>query len=87
MMEQFYFVLTERCNLACSHCIRDSSPYRDETAERTMILDTLSQIHRHFAGSLILLTGGEPTLHRHFARRADQDQQQRGDFVLQKTRP
>ncbi|MNM59668.1 Antilisterial bacteriocin subtilosin biosynthesis protein AlbA [compost metagenome] len=66
MMEQFYFVLTERCNLACSHCIRDSSPYRDETAERTMILDTLSQIHRHFAGSLILLTGGEPTLHRHF---------------------
>ncbi|MFJ4373967.1 radical SAM protein [Pseudomonas japonica] len=66
MMEQFYFVLTERCNLACSHCIRDSSPYRDETAEKTMILDALSQIHRDHADSLVLLTGGEPTLHRHF---------------------
>lgn len=66
MMEQFYIVLTERCNLACSHCIRDSSPYRDETAEKAMILDALSQIHRDHPGSLVLLTGGEPTLHRHF---------------------
>ena len=65
-MEQFYIVLTERCNLACSHCIRDSSPYRDETAEKAMILDALSQIHRDHPGSLVLLTGGEPTLHRHF---------------------
>ncbi|WP_100632659.1 radical SAM/SPASM domain-containing protein [Pseudomonas qingdaonensis] len=66
MMEQFYFVLTERCNLACSHCIRDSSPYRDETAEKAMILDALSQIRQDHAHSLVLLTGGEPTLHRHF---------------------
>jgi MoaA/NifB/PqqE/SkfB family radical SAM enzyme len=41
MMEQFYFVITERCNLTCSHCIRDSSPYRDETAETGMIKNAL----------------------------------------------
>lgn len=66
MMEQFYFVLTERCNLTCSHCIRDSSPYRDETAELGMIQDALAQVARLHPDSLVLLSGGEPTLHLHF---------------------
>lgn len=67
MMEQFYFVLTERCNLKCSHCIRDSSPYRDETAETGMIKNALTEIAHRYPESLVLLTGGEPTLHRHFS--------------------
>lgn len=65
-MEQFYFVLTERCNLACSHCIRDSSPFRNETGEREMIERTIQDIHRSFPDALVLLSGGEPTIHRHF---------------------
>ena len=71
MMEQFYFVITERCNLTCLHCIRDSSPYRDETAETGMLKGALTQIARSHPDSLVLLTGGEPTLHRHFRELLD----------------
>jgi len=70
-MEQFYFVITERCNLTCSHCIRDSSPYRDETAETGMIKNALTQIAHSHPDSLVLLSGGEPTLHRHFRELLD----------------
>jgi len=70
-MEQFYFVITERCNLTCSHCIRDSSPYREETAEVGMIKNALTQIARSHPDSLVLLSGGEPTLHRHFRELLD----------------
>lgn len=70
-MKQFYFVITERCNLKCSHCIRDSSPYRDETAETGMIKNALTQIARSHPDSQVLLSGGEPTLHRHFIELLD----------------
>ncbi|CAE6959430.1 radical SAM/SPASM domain-containing protein [Paraburkholderia domus] len=66
MMEQFYFVITERCNLTCSHCIRDSSPQRTEAGEVAMITGALSQIARIHPDALVLLSGGEPTLHRQF---------------------
>ncbi|MFP3559160.1 radical SAM protein [Paraburkholderia sp. SIMBA_049] len=65
-MEQFYFVLTERCNLTCSHCIRDSSPWRSEAGEYSMIIDAIGQIAKNYPESLILLSGGEPTIHRQF---------------------
>ncbi|EGQ7674843.1 Fe-S oxidoreductase [Vibrio cholerae] len=71
MMEQFYFIITERCNLTCSHCIRDSSPKRNETAEASMIKEALTQIARSHPDSLVLLSGGEPTLHRHFRELLD----------------
>lgn len=71
MMEQFYFIITERCNLTCSHCIRDSSPYRDETAEAGMIKNALTQIAGSHPDSLVLLSGGEPTLHRGFRELLD----------------
>lgn len=65
-MEQFYFVLTEKCNLECSHCIRDSSPYRNETTEKILVEKTVLEITRLYKESTILLSGGEPTLHRYF---------------------
>lgn len=65
-MEQIYFVLTERCNLSCSHCIRDSSPWRDEMAELTTITRALDQIASRWPQATILLSGGEPTIYRHF---------------------
>lgn len=71
MMEQFYFVITERCNLTCSHCIRDSSPYRNEIAEVSMIKNALAQIMQSHPDSQVMLSGGEPTLHRHFRELLD----------------
>lgn len=65
-MEQIYFVLTEQCNLSCNHCIRDSSPYRTETGEREIVERTLFEIRNSFPDALVLLSGGEPTIHRDF---------------------
>lgn len=65
-MEQFYFVITEKCNLTCTHCIRNSSPLRDETAEFAMIKNTIDQIAATYPYSLLLLSGGEPTIHKNF---------------------
>lgn len=65
-MEQIYFVLTEQCNLTCSHCIRDSSPYRTETAEQNLIQKTLIEISKSYPQAMVMLTGGEPTIHRDF---------------------
>lgn len=66
LMKQIYFVLTERCNLSCSHCIRESSPWRDEAAELGMIIRTLDEIAVRFPSATILLSGGEPTIYRYF---------------------
>lgn len=68
MMQQIYLVLTERCNLACSHCIRDSSPHRSEAAEVEMMRSVLKQAAALFPNTTILLTGGEPTIYKGFKR-------------------
>ncbi|PVX38185.1 radical SAM protein [Janthinobacterium sp. 78] len=65
-MEQIYFVLTERCNLSCSHCIRESSPWRDEMAELDMVTRALDEIATLCPQATILLSGGEPTIYKHF---------------------
>jgi len=65
-MEQVYLVLTEQCNLACSHCIRESSPYRKEISEKGMLVSAIKQIHKSFPHALVSLTGGEPTIHKDF---------------------
>lgn len=65
-MDQFYFVLTEQCNLECSHCIRESSPYRNETGKQDMLEKAILEIHKTFPDSHVLLSGGEPTIHRNF---------------------
>lgn len=66
-MEQFYFVLTEKCNLTCTHCIRNSSPLKDETSEIALVIEALNQIKRNFKDSTVLLSGGEPTIYKYFA--------------------
>lgn len=65
-MEQIYFVLTDRCNLECSHCIRDSSPWRQEAADLDLMLEVLDSIAQDYPAASVLLTGGEPTVYRHF---------------------
>jgi AdoMet-dependent heme synthase len=66
LMQQIYFVLTERCNLSCSHCIRESSPWRDEAAELSTILKALDEIASICPKATIMLSGGEPTIYRQF---------------------
>ena len=66
LMEQIYFVLTERCNLSCSHCIRESSPWRDEMMGLRMITRALDEIAELCPHVTILLSGGEPTIYKHF---------------------
>lgn len=65
-MEQIYFVLTERCNLSCSHCIRESSPLRSEVAELNIVKNTLDDIAVFYPKATILLSGGEPTIYKNF---------------------
>lgn len=65
-MEQIYFVLTDRCNLQCSHCIRESSPWRDEAVDPALMIKVLGTIARDFPDATVLLSGGEPTVYRQF---------------------
>jgi radical SAM protein with 4Fe4S-binding SPASM domain len=65
-MEQFYFILTEQCNLSCTHCIRESSPHRDEKCETPVIKEALLDIKTTFPMAQVLLSGGEPTIYHDF---------------------
>jgi len=65
-MEQFYFVLTETCNLACEHCIRESSPSIKNSISYEPLLPIIDEVKEHFPEATILLTGGEPTIYKNF---------------------
>ncbi|MCU8090197.1 radical SAM protein [Shewanella sp. SM20] len=65
-LEQIYLLLTRKCNLSCSHCIRSSTPYFTEMIDINLafqIIDKLSFIRKE---SVMLISGGEPTLHPSF---------------------
>ena len=59
--------LTRRCNLACAHCyldadtLRDGSPNELRTAE---VLELLDRVATRGAGTMVVLTGGEPLARR-----------------------
>jgi len=54
--------ITERCNLNCAHC------YLGEKNHKDMRLRTIAQVLEEFShfGFKVLITGGEPLLHRNF---------------------
>lgn len=65
-LEQMYLLLTRKCNLSCSHCIRSSNPSFVEMIDIDLafhIIDELSSIRKE---AVILISGGEPTLHPSF---------------------
>lgn len=66
-MKQIYFVLTERCNLNCVHCIRGINKENKDVAlnEAIKLIDIL---YDKFPESALILTGGEPTLHNDFRK-------------------
>lgn len=59
-----YCLLTERCNLACSHCLRGNKHLLDmDFSDFECIIRQIAQLWPH---ADIVLTGGEPTLHPQF---------------------
>ncbi|PVZ64510.1 radical SAM/SPASM domain-containing protein [Pelagibaculum spongiae] len=65
-LDQIYLLLTRKCNLSCSHCIRSSNPYFTELIDKDLafrIIDELSEIRKDAS---MLISGGEPTLHPDF---------------------
>jgi radical SAM protein with 4Fe4S-binding SPASM domain len=59
---QIYILLTNNCNLSCSHCIR--SDKSDTTLSKQEIETILSNVN--LPDNHIVLTGGEPSLHPDF---------------------
>ncbi len=69
-LRELWFHITDRCNLACRHCLFASSPQR----ARTLEFSSLSRLARQAADlgcRVFALTGGEPTLHPQFAAIVD----------------
>lgn len=65
-MKQIYLVLTEKCNLMCNNCIRDSKRnIYMSTAVAKRIIDEISTT---LPETDLILTGGEPTIHPEFPK-------------------
>lgn len=67
-MQQCYLLLTRRCNLACSHCIRSSDKSFTEFIDMDLVEKVFSEISSKTDCSQVtmLISGGEPTLHKDF---------------------
>lgn len=59
---QIYLLLTEQCNLNCKMCIRERQVGTDLDYEKLKNSEWLSRLGEHD----IVLTGGEPSLHKDF---------------------
>lgn len=65
-LSQVYFIITRTCNLFCSHCIRSSGPKVRDQLSLDQAKYALSELHRLNQNPMILISGGEPTLHKNF---------------------
>ena len=64
-MSEIYFIISSRCNLHCSFCIRKNiSMYEDITIEDAK--SVIDKLAIEFSRSNMIITGGEPTLHDNF---------------------
>lgn len=66
-LRQIYFVITRRCNLTCSHCIRSSDPYQRDGLTLEDATRVLKGLAPYATEAELAVTGGEPTLHSDFA--------------------
>lgn len=64
-MRQIYFLLTERCNLNCKHCIRGKTVGSKDINFKDAI-EAINILFERFPHADLILTGGEPTLHAKF---------------------
>lgn len=65
-LRQAYLLLTRRCNLACSHCIRSSDSSFNQFIPLTLAERIISRLSAGDSGSVLLISGGEPALHPQF---------------------
>lgn len=65
-LQQVYLLLTRQCNLTCTHCIRSSSPLQKEMMDKSLALRVLDSLHFHGSEAILMISGGEPTLHPDF---------------------
>ena len=65
-MKQIYIVLSKKCNLACSYCIRDYENNIDLEIDFNKFLLLANKIKEIFIDTELVLTGGEPTLNSDF---------------------
>lgn len=64
-LRELWFHITNRCNLACSHCLFAASPEEADELDAGVILQRAAEAHA--CGCRIFsLTGGEPLIHRQF---------------------
>lgn len=63
---QIYFILSLGCNLHCSHCIRGFGTNPKKSIDLRRANSILESIAAVDSKAQIILTGGEPTLHKDF---------------------
>lgn len=61
-----YLVITRRCNLKCSFCIRGEVDKENDTLSLENIFRYLNEIHNLNSNITLIITGGEATLHPNF---------------------
>lgn len=62
---KIYYLLTQKCNLSCCHCIR-SQTHTSATMATDAALCNLERLHQYYPDATLILSGGEPTLHPDF---------------------
>lgn len=62
----FYFLLTESCNLKCKHCIRGDSIKSFVSYEDAIFV--IDSIYQYDSNATLIFSGGEPTIHKDFTK-------------------
>ncbi|WP_174869637.1 radical SAM/SPASM domain-containing protein [Pectobacterium polaris] len=65
-LKQCYLLLTRKCNLSCSHCIRSSNPSFTEFISVELCEKIFTEFSSFSKNTQLLISGGEPTLHPKF---------------------
>ena len=66
-MRQIYIVLTKKCNLTCDFCIRDYTVNKNNSLNLDKVILIFDEIKKTYdVIPQIILSGGEPTLLKHF---------------------
>ncbi len=68
MLQPFYIylMLTEDCNYKCDFCIRNNLTHNKKHISKEHIANALNVLHHEYPNAILVLTGGEPTIHPQF---------------------
>lgn len=67
-LRQIYAIITRRCNLECSHCIRSSSPRVSDQGSARDFVHAFELLSPVAPMATMLISGGEPCIHPEFYR-------------------